>query len=306
MNPLFQEISALPTERKNLATELIDTASMREILELINDEDSRVAFAVRQELPFIEQAVEFIVAAFRAGGRLIYAGAGTSGRLGIVDASECPPTFGSPPEMVQAIIAGGRDAVFQSQEGSEDNQELGADEIQLLGISEHDVVCGIAASGRTPFVLGAMEMAKSLGAKTLLVTTNNREQLNSLGISADVLICPNVGAEVIAGSTRMKSGTAQKLILNMLTTASMIRIGKTYGNVMIDLQMTNAKLRERAKKIVMEITDVDYETAEQTLISADWNVKTALVMLISGVDYAEAKKRITSSDGFVRKALMKI
>lgn len=303
MNSLFREIAALPTEQNNPVSSTIDTASTREILDIISREDCNVPLAVRAELPFIEQAVEMIVAAFSAGGRLIYAGAGTSGRLGILDASECPPTFGTQPEMVQGIIAGGVEAVFRAQEGAEDRPENGVRDVRELNIDQRDVLCGIAASGRTPYVIGALGEAKLLGAGTVLVTTNSREQLQKLGISADVLICPNVGPEVVTGSTRMKSGTAQKLVLNMLTTASMIRLGKTYGNVMVDLQMTNDKLRERARRVIMETTGASYDAASAVLGEAGGHVKTAIVMLLGGMTQNEAQQRLQSAGGFVRKAL---
>ncbi len=300
---LFYEISGLPTEQKNSETTRIDAASTEEILRLINDNDTRVPLAVRDELPTIAAAVDCIVERFKRGGRLIYAGAGTSGRLGIVDASECPPTYGTPPEMVQALIAGGREAVFQAQEGAEDKPEVGASDLAALNVAENDVVCGIAASGRTPYVLGALKEAARHGAPTILVTTSSREKLAELGITADYLICPNVGPEVIMGSTRMKSGTAQKLVLNMLTTAAMVRLGKTYGNVMIDLQMTNAKLVERAKRIVMDITGADYDEASRVLELTDGHVKTALVMLLGNHDLNTAKERLNAANGFVRLAL---
>jgi N-acetylmuramic acid 6-phosphate etherase len=300
---LFHEISGLPTEQKNPDTARIDTASVEEIVLLINDNDTRVPLAVREELPAIAAAVECIVGCFKRGGRLIYVGAGTSGRLGVVDASECPPTYGTPASMVQALIAGGREAMFTAQEGAEDKPEAGAADLWALDIDANDVVCGIAASGRTPYVLGALKAASASGAATILVTTTNREKLAELGITADYLICPNVGPEVIMGSTRMKSGTAQKLVLNMLTTASMVRIGKTYGNVMIDLQMTNAKLVERAKRIVMDITGADYDEAARVLGLTGGHVKMALVMLLGNHDLETAKKRLEAAQGFVRLAL---
>lgn len=303
MNPLFREISALPTEQNNPVSARIDVASVQEILSIMNDEDTKIPAAVREELPAIEQAVDLIVAAFRRGGRLIYVGAGTSGRLGILDASECPPTFGTPPEMVQGIIAGGREAVFRSQEGAEDRPEDGAFDLAALHIGSNDVVCGLAASGRTPYVVGALREAHNRGAGTILVTTNTRAQLQQLDVLADIYICPQVGPEVITGSTRLKSGTAQKLVLNMLTTASMIRLGKTYGNVMIDLQMTNNKLRERARRVVMEITGVSYEIAASTLETAGGHVKTALLMLLGGMSQEKAREHLQAAEGFVRKAL---
>ena len=303
---LFRQISSLRTEQKNPASESIDTASVREILEIINSEDKLVPLAVEKEIPQIEKAVEMIVAAFRKGGRLFYIGAGTSGRLGIVDASECPPTFGTDPEMVQGIIAGGKEAVFRAQEGAEDSPEGGADQIRKFGIGNKDIVCGLAASGRTPFVRGALDECRKQGIKTILITTVSREQLKGLKTNADVLICPDVGPEVVTGSTRMKSGTAQKLVLNMLTTASMVRLGKTYGNVMVDLQLTNQKLAERSKKILMSITGVDYDTAENFLAESGGHVKTALVMIIGGVDASAAKDLLDSSGGFVKAAIRKI
>jgi N-acetylmuramic acid 6-phosphate etherase len=308
MNNLFREISTLTTEKNNPATRDIDTLSTREILLKINDEDAKVAVAVRAEIEHIEIAVDKIAEAFKNGGRLIYAGAGTSGRLGIVDASECPPTYGTPPEMVQAIIAGGTPAIFQAQEGAEDSRELAASELNLLKVTKLDVICGIAASGRTPFVIGALEEAKKRAAYTILVSTNSRENLlkTDAGKFADTLICPQVGPEVIAGSTRMKSGTAQKLVLNMLTTASMIRIGKTYGNVMVDLQLTNEKLKERAKAILMNLADTDYETAEEILLKTGGNVKMALVMLLTGADFPTAEELLKDSGGLIKEVLKKV
>lgn len=303
MNSLFHEITNLPTEQKNPTTATIDLMDIREILEVINREDAGVAAAVREQIPQIERAVELIVAAFRAGGRLIYVGAGTSGRLGILDAAECPPTFGSGPEQVRGLIAGGPQAVFTAQEGAEDDPTLGAADVRSIQVSSSDVVCGLAASGRTPYVVGALAEAKSVGAGTVLVSTGSVERIRARGIRADVLICPQVGPEAIAGSTRMKSGTAQKMTLNMLTTAAMIRMGKTYGNVMVDLQLNNNKLQHRASHVVMECADVDYETANRMLAQADGHVKTALVALLANVSVEEARIRLQDAGGFVRLAL---
>lgn len=304
MSRLFSEISSLPTEQRNAATEFIDIANAREILERINDEDAKVADAVRVEIPNIERAVEAVVERFRKGGRLIYAGAGTSGRLGVVDAAECPPTFGASPEMVQAVIAGGEQAVFRAQEGAEDLPENGINAIANLDVNEQDTVCGLAASGRTPFVRGALDEARRRGAFTVMISTNTPENLATLGICADVMICPKVGPEVIAGSTRMKSGTAQKLVLNMLSTAAMIRLGKTYENIMVDLQITNAKLRERAIGILLTIGGIErYDEAEKLLDAADGRVKTALVMAIANTDAKSADKLIDKSGGSVRRAI---
>ncbi len=298
---LFEEISKLSTEQRNPKSMDIDARSTMEILKIINDEDKTVPFAVEKELPYIAEAVEIIVRAFKNGGRLLYFGAGTSGRLGVVDASECPPTFGTPFGMIDGFIAGGREAMFRAQEGAEDFEENGANDVLAANVSDKDVVCGIAASRRTPYVIGAVKKAKQIGAKTLYVTCNPRENFNIKEV--DVAMCPYVGPEVVMGSTRMKSGTAQKLVLNMLTTTAMIRMGKIYENMMIDLQMTNKKLVERSKRIVMTITGVAYDEAEKVLLNAGGHVKTALVMIIAGVTADEAKVRLEQADGFVRNAL---
>lgn len=302
-NELFKQLAKLRTEQVNPDTRLIDTLPTINILELINDNDSIVAPAVRREIPFIAKAVDCIAEAFRNNARLIYVGAGTSGRLGIVDASECPPTFGSSPEMVQGIIAGGKEAVFRSQEGAEDSPENGEQELKNINLTDSDIVCGIAASGRTPFVIGALNYAKELGAKTILICTVERSLINDFGCLPDIIIAPNIGAETITGSTRMKSGTAQKMILNMLTTAAMVIIGKTYGNIMVDLQPTNKKLLERSKKTLMMVTGLDYCEAEKTLINAKWHVKTAIVMTLANTDAHTAKKIINQADGKVRQAI---
>ncbi len=299
--PLFKELEKLATEQRNPRSMQIDTASVGDILRIMSEEDRLVPAAVHAELAYIEEAVNVIVRAFRAGGRLFYAGAGTSGRLGILDASECPPTFGSPPEMVQGLIAGGRAAVFTSQEGAEDHEESGARAVQEAGITPRDVVCGIAASRRTPYVVGAVKMAREIGAKTLFVTCTPRAGFT---LPVDVAMCPVVGPEVIMGSTRLKSGTAQKLVLNMLTTASFIRMGKVYENMMVDLQMTNAKLVERSRRTIMTVTGLGYEEAAQLLRATDGHVKTALVMHLAGVGREEAGTRLARASGFVRLAAL--
>lgn len=304
-NELFSEISLLTTEQNNTRTKGIDIASTEEILKMINEEDKTVPYAVEKEIPNISRAVDLIVESFKQGGRLFYIGAGTSGRLGIVDAVECVPTFGTSPEMVQGIIAGGKDAVFRAQEGAEDNIENGRKVIEEYRIKPPDVVVGIAASGRTPFVKGAIIEAKSRGITTIFIATSPVEKVKELGVDADIYICPVVGPEVIAGSTRMKSGTAQKLVLNMLSTASMIKLGKTYDNIMVDLQLTNNKLRERAKKIIMELCNVDYQTAQKTLFDADGKVKVALIILLGKVSKAEAIKLLEESNDFVKIAISK-
>jgi N-acetylmuramic acid 6-phosphate etherase len=298
--PLQESIAALATEQRNPRTMQIDTATTGEILRLINAEDKLVAVAVERELPAITAAVEIIVRALASGGRLLYVGAGTSGRIAVVDAAECPPTFGTPPELVQALVAGGRPAVFQAQEGAEDDEARALQDLDGLRPGGGDVVCGVAASRRTPYVVAAVRHARACGARTVYVTTNPRTEFD---LEVDVAICPVVGPEVIMGSTRMKSGTAQKLVLNMLTTAAMIRLGKVYENMMVDLQLTNAKLRERARRILMLSTGVGYEEAAEALDRAGGHVKTALVMLKLGLDAARARQRLEQAGGFVRRAL---
>lgn len=298
---IFEEIALLTTEQRNPNSMDIDAKSTADILKIINEEDKTVPIAVEKELPYITQAVDLVVKALKSGGRLLYFGAGTSGRLGVVDASECPPTFGTPVGMIEGFIAGGKEAMFRAQEGAEDHEENGAADIIKAKVTSKDVVCGIAASRRTPYVVGAVKKAKELGATTLYVTCNPRKDFNIKEV--DVAMCPYVGPEVVMGSTRMKSGTAQKLVLNMLTTTAMIRMGKVYENMMIDLQMTNKKLVERSKKIVMTITGVPYDEAADILKKAGGHVKTALVMIKAKVTVDEAKERLVKADGFVRKAI---
>lgn len=305
---LFNQLKVLTTEARNNKTLRIDTLKTGEILKLINSEDRRVAVSVAKELPWIARGVELVVAAFKAEGRLIYVGAGTSGRLGILDASECPPTFGTDESMVRGIIAGGKKAVFRSQEGSEDKEETGATDLRALSPSRRDVVCGIAASMRTPYVLGALREAKRRGAHTILITTNPRTALlkktnSELRKLVDVAICPVVGPEVIMGSTRMKSGTAQKMVLNMITTTAMIQLGKVYQNMMVDLRMNSKKLEERAKRVLMIATDVDYATANDTLMKAGGHVKSALIMIECDVTADAARKLLVKANGFVRAAI---
>lgn len=302
----FEEISKLDTEQINPETSQIDLLSTYDILRLINNEDKKVAIAVEAELPHIAQAVDIIANAFLNGGRLIYFGAGTSGRLGVVDASECPPTFGVPHEMVQGVIAGGEAAMFVAQEGAEDREDGALEYFDSLQISDKDVVCGIAASGRTPFVIGALKIAKGLNIRRIMISTINRVNAKQLEELADVLICPYVGSEVIAGSTRMKSGTAQKLVLNMLTTASMVKIGKTYNNIMVDLQLTNNKLKERAKRILMNIAEIDYEKAVELLAETNGNVKTALLMALCNIEKSEAELSLCNANGKIKEAEKKL
>ena len=297
---IFDEIKDLITESRNPATREIDAKSTAEILQLINAEDRKIADIVAAELPYITQAVDLLVETFKQGGRLFYIGAGTSGRLGVLDASECPPTFGVDPEMIQGIIAGGYKALVRSQEGVEDIFEQGGQDLLDHGFAAKDVVCGIAASRRTPYVIGALTKARELGAKTIYLTCNPRAEIT---IPVDVAICPVVGPEVVMGSTRMKAGTATKLVLNMLTTASMIRLGKVYENMMVDLQMTSKKLEERSKRTVMHVTGLSYEEASRVLEQASGHVKTALVMILANVNADDARQRLARADGFVRQAL---
>jgi N-acetylmuramic acid 6-phosphate etherase len=297
---VFDEIERLITEQRNPATMDIDTKSALEIVQLINAEDHQVAPVVKGELPHVARAVEIVVQAFKKGGRLIYVGAGTSGRLGVLDASECPPTFGTDPEMVQGIIAGGYGALVRAVEGSEDLSGNAARDLKERNLTGKDVVCGLAASRRTPYVLAAVEYARRVGARTLYVTCTPREDID---FDVDVAICPVVGPEVVMGSTRMKAGTAQKLVLNMITTAAMIRLGKVYGNMMVDLQMNSQKLKERSKRVVMMVTGVSYEEAEEILVRAGGHVKTAIVMILAKVDAGQAQERLKASGGFVRGAI---
>ena len=297
---LFDNLAKLATEQRNPRSMNLDALSTEDVLRLINAEDQAVPQAVADEIPYIAEAVETVAAALRAGGRLIYVGAGTSGRLGVLDAAECPPTFGCEPGMVIGVMAGGRSAMFEAREGCEDRPEDGASAMRALPVKGDDVVCGVSASGRTPFVAGALREAQKAGAKTLYVTTIPRAEFQT---EVDVAICAAVGPEVLTGSTRMKSGTAQKLILNMITTAAMVRLGKVYENLMVDVQANNEKLRERAKRIVMSVAGVSYEEAEHALNTTDGHVKTALVVVLAGVDADEARARLTRAKGYMRDAL---
>ncbi len=287
------------TERRNPRTASIDLASPLEIVDLINAEDHLVPDAVATQREQIARAIELAEAAFRAGGRLFYVGAGTSGRLGVLDASECPPTFGSDPEMVQGIIAGGLPALTRSQEGAEDVLQNGARVIDEHGVNEKDFVIGIAASGTTPYVRAALERAAEIGAITGLVACSPPPA--DLVARVDVTMLPIVGPEVVTGSTRMKAGTATKLVLNTITTGAMIRLGKTYGNLMVDLRATNNKLVDRSQRIVMEVCGVSRDEAKKLLASADKSVKTAIVMQKRGVSRVEAERLLAENGGVVRR-----
>src|ERR1041384_4655588 len=305
---LFNQLRRLTTEQSNPRTRELDNKDIRGILRSIAREDAMVPNAVERELPYIAKAVDMVVRSFKAGGRLIYVGAGPSGRLGILDAAECPPTFGTPPRMVQGLIAGGKSAVFRAKEGSEDLEASGKSDIAKKKVGKRDVVCGIAASMRTPYVIGALREAKRLGASTILVTTNSRlalarPQFSALRKSVNIAICPVVGPEVVMGSTRMKAGTAQKLVLNMITTASMVRMGKVLGNMMVDLKLNSRKLEERAKRVLMTTTGIGYKEASSKLRQAGGHVKTAIVMVKLGLTPRRAAARLHQADGFVGAAI---
>lgn len=293
-------IGNLITEQVNSKSEHIDIADTIEILNIINDEDMVVAEAVKKEIPNIEKVVNVITKAIKNGGRLFYIGAGTSGRLGILDASECPPTFGTDPELVQGIIAGGNEAIFKAVEGAEDSEEAGANIVHEKGVTVKDVVVGITASGRTPFVISALKEAKKIGAFTVGLSNNKSSKINE---EADITIAPIVGPEIIMGSTRMKSGTSQKLVLNMITTAVMIKLGKVYGNLMVDLQPTNLKLIDRMKRIVSYATGISKEETEKYLKESGLNAKAAIVMIKTGCDMEKALRLLENSDGIVSKAI---
>lgn len=288
------------TESPNPLSERIDTFSASEIVDLIRFEDAKVAVAVGNEQENIARAIEMIAECFHQRGRLIYIGAGTSGRLGVLDASECPPTFNTPPEMVVGIIAGGPTALTRAIEGAEDDSAQAAIDLEACHFSADDILVGIATSGRTPYVIAALEYAKAIGAKTVGLVCNSATPIHSV---ADVTIAPIVGPEVISGSTRMKAGTATKMVLNMLTTGAMVLLGKTYGNLMVDLRATNAKLRQRSVRIVSRITDLDAEAAGELLQKCDGELKTAIVSSLGRIDAVEARQLLKRADGKLRTAL---
>jgi len=300
---LFNQLEKLLTEQRNPASREIDLADSKTIVSIINSEDKKVASSVENRLDEIALATDTIVSQLKSGGRLLYFGAGTSGRLGVLDASECPPTFGTDPETVQGFIAGGKEAMFVAQEGAEDSEEEGAREVANAAVTSKDVVVGLAASGRTPYVHGAIKAARKIGAPTIFVTTVTADQVD---LSVDHMIDIPVGPEVIMGSTRMKSATAQKMVLNMFTTGAMILLGKVYQNVMVDLQLTNKKLEERAKRIVMMLAKLSYEEASDYLEKADYHVKTALLMALGKLERERAVSELQKHNGFIRKALMNL
>ncbi|MGM0216973.1 N-acetylmuramic acid 6-phosphate etherase [Enterococcus sp. AZ126] len=290
----------LTTERRNQETMNLDKLTIKEALDKMNQEDQKVALAVKEALPQIEPVIESIIAAFNNGGRLIYMGAGTSGRLGVLDAAECVPTFGVDASMVQGLIAGGQKAMTVAVEGAEDSRELGQQDLVDLALTDKDVVIGIAASGRTPYVIGALIYADSIGAATASISCNKEAEISQY---AQMPIEVDAGPEFLTGSTRLKSGTAQKLILNMLSTISMIGIGKVYNNLMVDVKPTNEKLVERSKRIIMEATNCDYETAADYFVKADENVKLAIVMLLTNSSKEEAVEKLNQGNNFIKNTI---
>lgn len=293
------KISHLNTETRNPRTMNLDLLTPGEIIRIMNEEDKKAVEAVEKALPQVEKAVTRVVKALNEGGRLIYVGAGTSGRLGIMDAVECTPTFSTTDE-VQALIAGGSGAFIKAVEGAEDSEELAAEDLKKLGLRKQDVVCAIAASGRTPYCAGALKYATSVGAGTISISCNPGAALSGL---AQTAIEVNAGPEVLTGSTRLKAGTCQKLILNMISTASMVGIGKVYGNLMVDMKATNQKLLERAKRMVMESTGCTYEKAQQALEDTKYSTKEAIVMILTGTDREGAAKLLKENQGFVRRCI---
>ncbi|HHF3147288.1 N-acetylmuramic acid 6-phosphate etherase [Vibrio diabolicus] len=298
---LIAALSHLVSEGRNPETMDIDLLPSFDIVQRLNQQDKLVPIAVEKVLPEIAQAVDKITEAFKVGGRLFYIGAGTSGRLGVLDASECPPTFGTDPEMVVGIIAGGKEAMFRAKEGAEDDPELGEQDLKENTLTHRDVVVGIAASGRTPYVIGGLEYANELGATTVALSCNPDSPIADI---ADIAISPVVGPEALTGSTRLKSGTAQKLVLNMLTTASMIRLGKSYQNLMVDVKATNAKLVARAARIVMQATDCTNQEAKAALKETDYDAKLAILMILTGLDKESATEQLKAKQGYLRKVVI--
>jgi len=288
------------TEKRSAASKNLDSMTAAEIVRLMNREDRRVAVAVGRELPAIARAVEAIVGAIRKGGRLIYVGAGSSGRMGVLDAAECPPTFGTSPKLVVALIAGGRHAITRAVEGAEDSERNGERDLRAKKLTRHDIVVGIAASGTTPYVVGALKYARKRGATTVAVTSNLRMPVGRL---AKIVIAPEVGPEVLTGSTRLKAGTSQKMVLNMLSTAVMARLGHVYENLMIDMMLTNEKLAERALRILAEASGKRVSAAEHALRAAGHDLRVGLVMLKRRIGAAEARQRLKAVKGSLRKAL---
>jgi N-acetylmuramic acid 6-phosphate etherase len=298
----MQPLKNLTTEARNPASEAIDSLSALEIVRLMNAEDAAVAAAVASQAEAIAQTVEIVAERLRRGGRLIYIGAGTSGRLGVLDATECPPTFNTRPEQVVGLIAGGPRAITQAVEGAEDHPEYAADDLQAIGFSAADALVGIATSGRTPYVIGGLQYARRLGAAAIGLSCNSD---SALANECDVLIAPVVGPEVISGSTRLKAGTATKMVLNMITTGAMVLLGKTYGNLMVDLRATNTKLRDRSRRILGALTSLSDSDAQAQLDLCNGELKTAIVAALRGVTADEARRLLARSGGHLRPALEK-
>ncbi len=294
------DLSHLTTENRNQKTMQLDELSIEKVLTLMNEEDHNVPESVKQALPNIEAAVQVIIQSFQNEGRLIYMGAGTSGRLGVLDAAECVPTFGTEPELVQGLIAGGMQAMTVAVEGAEDSPTLGREDLEAIHLTANDTVVGIAASGRTPYVIGGLDYANQIGASTVSLACNFDALISQ---HATINIEVEVGPEILTGSTRLKSGTAQKLVLNMLSTPSMIGIGKVYKNLMVDVKPTNEKLVERAKRIIMAATDCTYDVAATQFSAANEDVKLAIVMILTDLSANEAKERLTQAHGFVRQTI---
>lgn len=292
-------IDHLNTEQRNPKTLALDTMSTMELLQVMNEEDQKVIDTIHEALPQIAKCINIVIEALRSGGRLIYLGAGTSGRLGILDAVECVPTFSTTDEVI-GIIAGGEKAFVKAVEGAEDSEELAAEDLRNNKLTKRDVVVAIAASGRTPYAIGALKYARQIGAGCIGLSCNKNSLLSAY---AEEMIEVDAGPEILTGSTRLKAGTCQKIILNMISTASMVGIGKVYGNLMVDMKATNLKLVERAKRIVMESTGCDLSTAEQTLKVTDYTMKEAIVMILTSVSREEAKRRISDNEGFIRRCI---
>ncbi|MBC6300381.1 N-acetylmuramic acid 6-phosphate etherase [Listeria booriae] len=290
----------LSTEKRNEKTASLDTLSVKEALHIMNDEDAKVTGVIATNLASIETVINGVIASFKKGGRLVYVGAGTSGRLGVLDAAECVPTFGVPATMVVGLIAGGEKAFLQAIEGAEDSVILAKEDLEGIALTADDYVLGIAASGRTPYVIGALDYAKEVGAKTGALSCNTNAAISA---HADTAIEVDCGPEILTGSTRLKAGTAQKLVLNMISTVSMIGIGKVYKNLMVDVMPTNEKLVERSKRIIMEATECDYDTAANYYELANQHVKTAIVMILTKTDFATATEKLADADGFIRRTL---
>ena len=294
------DLAKLTTERRNPASAHIDSCSTLEMVTIMQQEDSKIAAAIEKILPEIARAIDETSQRLKRGGRLFYLGAGTSGRLGILDASECPPTYGTDPELVQGLIAGGTPAIFRAQEGAEDNPALAVQNLKEHGFTEKDVLVGIAASGRTPYVIGGLNYAKALGALTIALSCSEHSKIAAL---ADIALTPVTGPEIVTGSTRMKAGTAQKLVLNMLSTGAMIRLGKTYGNLMVDVKASNAKLKERALGIIMTIAACSREEAADALAAADGSAKLAVLHVLTGAPIAACEEMLAKRQGRLKETL---